>query len=224
MPRPTFSHLPAEKRARVVAAALAEFAASPYDEASINRVVRAAGIAKGSVWQYFDDKFDLFAWLVGEAGRRRAARMAGLVVAPAPGADVFDELVAGYRLGLADWVAEPAWGRILLRAQEPSAEPRLAALRAEGEAKVHAFLVDWIQRGQAAGAVRADLAPDVGAWLAQGLLQEGLLRAFLGRLGVTLDALAAGAALDPAAVEAATGVVDEVVGVLRAGWGAPASP
>ncbi|MBR3569954.1 MAG: helix-turn-helix transcriptional regulator, partial [Oscillibacter sp.] len=60
MCKETFLRLPEEKRARIVNAAWDEFAAVPFADASINRVIRAAGIPRGSFYQYFEDKNDLF--------------------------------------------------------------------------------------------------------------------------------------------------------------------
>ena len=48
MPSSTFFNLPAEKRERLLAAARAEFARAPYEDASVNRIIRAAGIPRGS--------------------------------------------------------------------------------------------------------------------------------------------------------------------------------
>ena len=64
MPSKTFFHLPAEKRERLLLAAEEEFARVPYAEASINRMIRAAGIPRGSFYMYFQDKEDLFRYLL----------------------------------------------------------------------------------------------------------------------------------------------------------------
>ncbi len=56
----TFKHLPPDKQARVLAAALEEFADRGYHQASLNRVVAQAGIAKGSLYQYFPNKEGIF--------------------------------------------------------------------------------------------------------------------------------------------------------------------
>ena len=56
MPSTTFYNLPAEKRERLLSAARAEFARAPYEEASVNRMIRAAGIPRGSFYMYFTDK------------------------------------------------------------------------------------------------------------------------------------------------------------------------
>lgn len=49
----------AEKRERLLLAAEEEFARVPYAEASINRMIRAAGIPRGSFYMYFRDKEEL---------------------------------------------------------------------------------------------------------------------------------------------------------------------
>jgi TetR/AcrR family transcriptional regulator len=56
----TFRHLPADKRERVLDAALSEFADQGYQAASLNRLVAQAGIAKGSLYQYFPNKEGVF--------------------------------------------------------------------------------------------------------------------------------------------------------------------
>ena len=56
----TFERLPDEKKERILQAARAEFVRYPYEKTSINRILADAGIPKGSFYQYFDDKSDLF--------------------------------------------------------------------------------------------------------------------------------------------------------------------
>ncbi|MBI4644780.1 MAG: helix-turn-helix transcriptional regulator, partial [Deltaproteobacteria bacterium] len=58
--RDTFWHLPPDKQERVLDAALAEFADQGYHQASLNRLVARAGIAKGSLYQYFPKKDGIF--------------------------------------------------------------------------------------------------------------------------------------------------------------------
>jgi AcrR family transcriptional regulator len=61
VPRATWTNLDAKRRERVLAAAMAEFGAHGYSGGSLNVIAREAGVAKGSLFQYFDDKFDFFA-------------------------------------------------------------------------------------------------------------------------------------------------------------------
>ncbi|MFT5886051.1 MAG: AcrR family transcriptional regulator [Arcticibacterium sp.] len=66
MPKKTFSNLDEGKRKQIIDSFLREFAVKPYDEASITVVVKELGIAKGSIYQYFEDKLDLFLFLIDE--------------------------------------------------------------------------------------------------------------------------------------------------------------
>lgn len=63
MPSETFLNLPEEKRQRFIDVALAEFAEYNFDTASINSIIKEVGIARGSVYQYFTDKLDLWLYL-----------------------------------------------------------------------------------------------------------------------------------------------------------------
>ena len=62
----TFLRLPEEKRGRFLEAAWEEFTRVKFADASINQIVRRAGIPRGSFYQYFSDKEDLFYYLLGD--------------------------------------------------------------------------------------------------------------------------------------------------------------
>ena len=64
MPSDTFFRLPEEKRRRLMDAAWEEFTSVRFSDASINRIIHAANIPRGSFYQYFTDKDDLFSYLV----------------------------------------------------------------------------------------------------------------------------------------------------------------
>ena len=56
----TFYRLPDEKKERILRSAHREFTQHTYEKSSINRILDDARIPKGSFYQYFDDKSDLF--------------------------------------------------------------------------------------------------------------------------------------------------------------------
>jgi AcrR family transcriptional regulator len=70
MPTPTWERLPEARRAAVIAAAEREFAANGFSRGSLNVIAREAGVAKGSLFQYFLDKVDLFEYVVELAAQR----------------------------------------------------------------------------------------------------------------------------------------------------------
>ncbi len=60
MPRPRFLKLKAAKQAAILDAARTEFSAHGYRGSSQNRIIEAAGVSKGAMYYYFDDKEDLY--------------------------------------------------------------------------------------------------------------------------------------------------------------------
>lgn len=89
MVRPRFAKLSPQQQQAILGVALDEFAAHGFHGASLNRVIQAAGISKGSMYYYFDDKDDLYAYVA-------RTELAGLFVQVGPlppldsgGADAF---------------------------------------------------------------------------------------------------------------------------------------
>lgn len=68
MPKKTFYNLPIEKQKVIVEAAKKEFSRVPVSEASIANIVATAGIARGSFYQYFESKEDLFDFVFESVG------------------------------------------------------------------------------------------------------------------------------------------------------------
>lgn len=60
MPTVTWARVDPARRAAVVEAAEAEFGAHGFSRGSLNVIARRAGVAKGSLFQYFADKRDLY--------------------------------------------------------------------------------------------------------------------------------------------------------------------
>jgi len=71
MPKQTFFNLPMEKRQKIEQAALDEFSEYGFDNSNMNRIVAQSKIAKGSFYQYFDDKKDLYFHLIDSLVTRK---------------------------------------------------------------------------------------------------------------------------------------------------------
>jgi AcrR family transcriptional regulator len=222
MPTTTFLNLPADKRDRIVELAIAEFSERPYAQASLSRIVARAGIAKGSMYQYFADKLDLYRWLVvEELGRRKQAFFAD---AAPPTGDLRARLRAMCLAGLRFALAQPRVARVAAHALEPSAEPGLRALHAEMRAAGVTGVEALLRAAQAAGEVRADLPVGPAAALLAAALGPGLMDVLLARLGVDMAEFLADptvvARLAPGDAEA---LVDSLLDVVWRGLG-PATP
>ncbi|MEQ2527397.1 TetR/AcrR family transcriptional regulator [Bacillaceae bacterium CLA-AA-H227] len=60
---PIFNSLKSEKKERIINAAMKEFVQSGYEKASTNEIVKEARISKGSLFNYFNSKKDLYLYL-----------------------------------------------------------------------------------------------------------------------------------------------------------------
>lgn len=60
MPTRRFENMAPERKKKILDAAKQEFMRSGFERASLNDIVRAAGISKGSLYYYFEDKTDLY--------------------------------------------------------------------------------------------------------------------------------------------------------------------
>lgn len=64
MPKETFFNLPLEKQEKVMRASIEEFLKLGFEKANIGTIAKNAGVAKGSIYQYFENKNELFSFSV----------------------------------------------------------------------------------------------------------------------------------------------------------------
>lgn len=92
MPKPTWDNLDERRRERVLRAAMAEFGRHGYSGGSLNVIAREAGVAKGSLFQYFVDKLDFFAHVAEQTSVTIYAEMAPYLDATPPGRSFVDHI------------------------------------------------------------------------------------------------------------------------------------
>ena len=114
MPERLFFELDRDKREKITEAALAEFAAYGYDNSSTNRIVRACGISKGSLFLYFSGKEDLYMYVAGTAANELAREMElGEKDLPA---GLFERIAVYSAMEISWYINNPLKGRLLVRA------------------------------------------------------------------------------------------------------------
>ena len=175
MPTTTFANLLPAKRAAFLDAALDEFSARDFETASISRIVANLGIAKGSVYQYFADKSELYVHLVEHA---EGVLLAALTEdgQPPEGADFFATLrflmsrtvVAARRNPRESRLLERAYRNPALSSEETtrrSASTRRACLGALVEAAQRQGEVDPRVDSSLVTLVLDSVISQVGQWL-----------------------------------------------------------
>jgi TetR/AcrR family transcriptional regulator len=71
MPKETFNNLPIEKQNMIFNACIKEFSTYPFSQASINQIIKNAGISRGSFYQYFEDKWDAYGMMMGRIAQEK---------------------------------------------------------------------------------------------------------------------------------------------------------
>ena len=154
MPTATYQRLPEEKRNRIFQAAVDEFAEHRFSEASINRVVKASGISRGSFYQYFRDKEDLYLMVLEAISREK---MSVFAACPAPSGDsTFFEAVVASTPAVLDWVRRcPKYNRIgMLLTQDGSEFTQRMVERMSGAQNT---ALELLRRDQERGLIREDV-------------------------------------------------------------------
>lgn len=189
MPKPTFLKLPDDKRERIVAVAIEEFSERPFREASLSRIVARAGIAKGSIYQYFDNKLDLYRWLILEEVPRRKLAYMRARMREQPPADLGGMLRTMVGAGLRFMLDNPRLSQLASAVVSPTSDPELRALFVDARRAGQEGFVDMLRPLQERGELRGDVSvEDIGHMLSV-VLTYGVRELALGRLGVDLYTL-----------------------------------
>ncbi|HAY21076.1 MAG TPA: TetR/AcrR family transcriptional regulator [Desulfobacterales bacterium] len=207
--RPTFLNLPEAKQARIIDAALEEFASKGYPQASLNVIVARSGIAKGSLYQYFTDKSGVFLYIFDFA-ISFVRRILVQVKESTLGEDFFTRLEKSLLAGVAFIKEHPRiygiYLKILFDQQVPQRQELLRAVRQ--------FSADYLQSLLRQGMARGELRPGLPQQTTTFLL-DALLDRFLQAVSVPAFDVALG--LDQATEEELGQRVRELMSVLRHG-------
>lgn len=190
MPKPTFFNLPQGKRDRIVELAIDEFAERPYHEASLSRIVARAGIAKGSIYQYFEHKLDLYRWLVTEeVPRRKRAFIERDGASMSAASDLRSFLRGPVLSGIRFLLSDPRVARLAEGLLAPTRDPELRALGREvREAGLGSFR-QLLETHPVGAQIRSDVDLDLVVRLLAIVLGYGMRALVDGHLGLDLDRL-----------------------------------
>ena len=227
MPKPTFLNLPESKRNRITELALDEFSTHPYRQASLSRIVARAGIAKGSMYQYFENKLDLYRWLVTEELEQRKAKWLesnSEVSGPTDNqSGLFADIERLVMTQIGFMLSHPRLARLAASAMEPTADEQLRDLHGALRRAHICALSDRIEQARNKGEIRSDVDARTLAHLIDAMILRGTTNAVLDRLGVDVQKFLA----EPHSAKLETSrwreLVRETLGLIRAGISSPMS-
>lgn len=211
MPLPTFFNLPETKRDHILDVAITEFASRPYEAASISDIVRKTGIAKGSFYQYFTDKKDLYQYLI-ELGNTEKLNLMKTLPAPDPNADLFGYFRWLFKSTVYFEIQYPLHAGFLYRAfvEEIPFPEMTEELQRRGPTQ---FFKQLLAQGILHGAVAPFVDPNMAAFLLEAAYYR-FGRYFVERLDIDGEAIDLDTLFDH---DEAQGLVDNLLDIFQAG-------
>lgn len=185
MPKDTFFNLPEDKRTLICQVALDEFASHSFDQASINRLVAKSGIAKGSFYQYFQNKKDLFLYLLQLAADEKLHYLEPVMRNPEQH-DFFTLLRELFLSGIQFTLEHPQYAEISKRLLASKGTPIYEQVMGHNMPSAPGFFETLLEDAITRGEVRADTDATMLAYLITAL-SALVVEYYLDHLGPEYD-------------------------------------
>lgn len=166
-----FLQLDEEKRERVLGAAINEFADKNYNNASMNVVVKAAGISKGALFKYFKSKEGLFAFVYRMA-LGRVKDYLRQVRDESAEEDFFARLEKVMLAGLDFIHNHPGLAAIYYRILFTGDSPYKREIVEEVQRESLEFIESLIKKGIDRGDLRPDLDSSISAFMVEAVVDR----------------------------------------------------
>lgn len=159
MPKTTFYNLSDEKKGRIFDAAVQEFSTRRFSEASVNQIINNASIPKGSFYQYFTGKEDIYLYMLEEISRQKQELIKNKEALD-PDADFFETIIQKTRNSFELGRIKPEYTQIGMLMEVDSSE-FITKLRATSTEKLRKMIERDKERGLIKPETDADLVFDL---------------------------------------------------------------
>jgi AcrR family transcriptional regulator len=166
----------ADKRQRILQAAIRVFAENGYHGARVGDIAEDAGVAHGLLYHYFASKEDVLRTIFAENWGQLIERFRAVETSHEPAAQKLEGIA---KILLRTWRNDPALVTVMVRevARSQHLQDQVLEVR-----EAFAILERVIGEGQATGEFRRDVDPRFASWIVYGGLEEVLTGWVLGGL------------------------------------------
>lgn len=178
MPTSTFHNLDEAKRKQIFDACVDEFATHTFSEASINQIIKAANISRGSFYQYFADKEDCYMYLLSEMVKEKMVMFKD-VVATNDSDTVFDEYETMFDKAILWIEKKPKYYQIGVKMDMDNSEFIRKLLK--GNLASLDYFATLIRRDQQRGIIRKDIIPEILTEMLFSINQKALMNFYYNR-------------------------------------------
>ncbi len=166
MPTDTFLNLPEEKRKRISDVLIRHFASRGYFEVNLDEVARDCRVAKGSLFQYFKDKGEMYLFAVDEAFKRFMVLAEGFDFRKG---SIFEYYESYFESSLEFFLKEEDAYFLLERAFFYNDSPFREKIFNDYTGKTHRLVLQLVVENQRNGFIRNDIDPELLALFLEGV-------------------------------------------------------
>lgn len=152
MPRETFFNLPKDKRDHIITAAIKEFSQAGYSTASTNQICKKSGIPKGSFYQYFTDKLDLYVYIMTLAIEEKI-RFFSVALTEFPALSLLEQIRLLFTKGIEFAKTHPQYAALGEQFSKESDESAKSAVIKEGDKRSDTLFLQMIDQAKAKGEI-----------------------------------------------------------------------
>lgn len=158
MPKKTFYNIPEEKREKIIKTLIKYFAEKPYSKVDIEDIAKECGIAKGSMYQYFENKKDMYFYAIKVATERSLEVLKNVNF---ENISLFDFIEQTFELNWNFLIKYPYEYILLEKSAFYDDSPYREEIRDYYEKLTKSILFDFVAKNQKSGYIRNDIPTEV---------------------------------------------------------------
>ncbi len=170
MPKDTFTRLNEKKQIRIFEAALNEFSVKNFNESKLSNIIKEAMIPRGSFYQYFENKLDLYKYVFDKLGQTKLEYMKDIIHNPdeIPFLDLIREL---YIIGLKYAVNNPKAVKMIMYLNS-SRDVVFEEIMGAGLEQAKHFYKGYIESDKLLGRIDPDIDSEVFAEMMMNIINN----------------------------------------------------
>ena len=161
MPRQTFHNLDLQRQETILEACFKEFAQNDYQNASVSNIVKELKISKGGFYRYFENKKDLYMYLIEKATQMRLKNVENLFSGTN---DFFEIIVKNFYEKIRFDIDFPIHGQFLYNMSQERFSDDLGDLMLQTKARIMELTKMMMSSYQAGQKIRSDIETDIIAF------------------------------------------------------------